>query len=253
MATVLAGSNRRLVVAVLLALASVGFAFLSVTGSRAVRESQDVGSDPRSYQQGTITADGDDRYLVTRRGTGFDVMAPTSNDGGNLREALVDAGTERSVDQQACVTWEGPGGATVQPGLVLRSEVTPERTRAIMVTNNVFLLSRTSFNVHVADSSADPALRLIAQVPLPDSVGPSIHETQPLPWRLCARVRGRELELKVWPLARVEEEPSWGDPTFVGGATLPADWVRAGRPGFYIGHLPPGESTSFSEAETGAG
>lgn len=204
------------------------------------------------YRAGTITPDGEDHYLITPQGTGFDVSAPTSNTSTNLRRAVVLTSTPLSVDQQACATWPGPSGSGIQPGLVLRAELAPSYTRAIMVTNNVLFGARTGFNVHVADSRTQPPYTLVGQVTLPDSVGPDPFHQEPLPWRLCARVQARHLELKVWPTANVAGEPAWNDPTYTRAVTVPANWVIAGQPGVYVGHLARGESTRFRDLSAGA-
>ncbi len=66
-----------------------------------------------------------------------------------------------------------------------------------------------------------------------------------LPWRMCARVRDSTLDWKVWPAAR--SEPAWGDAIFGTTITLPAEWVYAGRPGFYVGHLDTGDDAEFTD------
>jgi hypothetical protein len=67
-----------------------------------------------------------------------------------------------------------------------------------------------------------------------------LNDVKPYPWRSCARVVGSTVSLKVWPTT--VPEPAWNDPNYGYSVQLPAGWGDAGRPGSYIGHLPPGGS-----------
>ena len=197
-----------------------------------------------------LTPDGGDTYVITPVEGGFKATAPTTNKSANSRYAVLRADAATSVDQQACVTWDGPMANAIQPGLTLRVHSTAQSNRAIMITNNIYYSWRTGFNVHLAVSVADPILKQVGGVALPEAVGSDPFDMAPLPWRMCARAIGDQVELKVWQSAVLSEEPAWGDPDHTGVVTLPPDWVYAGRPGAYVGHLQPGESTSFSDTVT---
>ena len=206
-----------------------------------------------SYVAGTLTADGNDAYVITDRGSGFDVAAPSSNQGGNLRRAVVKADAPSSVDQTSCVTWTGAAGQSIQPGLSLRTRITSERTRAVTVTDNIVYGVRSAFNVHGFDSAASQPYVKYGSVSLPDSLGADPAHPAPLPWRMCARADGTRIDVKVWSTVTQPTEPAWGDTRFSGSVTVPQEWTAAGQPGVYVGHLEPGESTSYRSGATETG
>lgn len=181
---------------------------------------------------------------------GIDSIRVTAGPIGSadVREAFVRTDTPVSVDQQSCVTWHGPiEGSATQPGVVLRADPSPDRTRMIMVTNNVAFEWRPALNVHLVDSpDGEPVFRKIASRSL-TTIG-SWDTTQPLPWRLCARAVGRWVEAKAWSLTN--EEPSWIHPSATITVLLPPEYVRAGRPGVYVGHLGAHESTLLTDHRT---
>jgi len=49
----------------------------------------------------------------------------------------------------------------------------------------------------------------------------------------------------VWPTS--QPQPAWGTPGAGGSTTLPAGWDAPGIPGFYIGHLPAGDSVGYTD------
>lgn len=208
----------------------------------------------------TITPDGDDRYVFEHRTDGFSVRAPESNTGGNLRVAVIDAAAPVLVDQQSCIDWHGPGGSMIQEGVVLRAKVEQGRTRAVMVTNSIFFAARQGFNVHMVDTNGlnvqgtGPGPEVhpkIAGFDLSAGVG-DLLLAKALPWRVCARVIGRELTVKVWAVPSFSQEPSWSDPVFAKSVTLPEQSVYAGQPGAYVGHIKPGEHTDFRHLVAGS-
>src|SRR5699024_1393147 len=102
----------------------------------------------------TITSPtGDDEHDHLHEGTADSILVtagPTVS--ADVREALVRVDAPVSVDQQSCVTWNGPiDGTAIQPGVVLRADPSPDRTRLIMVTNNVAFDWRPAINVHLVD------------------------------------------------------------------------------------------------------
>jgi hypothetical protein len=67
---------------------------------------------------------------------------------------------------------------------------------------------------------------------------------------MCARAVGSVVSFIVWPLA--DPQPAWGDPRYGGSVELPAGWDLEGRPGWYIGHLEPGDKAGFEDLTTAA-
>lgn len=128
-----------------------------------------------------------DRYRITGDATRIRVVSPDANRGINARLALIDPTTAASVDQAACVTWNGPYDTIIQPGVVLRLQVDAGVTRAIMVTQNVWAKARQTLNVHVVDSSAPNPLKVVGRVRVAAGIG-DFWTPIPPPWRFCARV-----------------------------------------------------------------
>lgn len=210
-----------------------------------------------AYTMAAITPDGDDVYLVDQTPDGaaeLSVVAPGSNRSGNLRVVAVGDDVEASVDQESCITWLGPRHDRAQPGLALRVTSSAGRTRAITVSNNIWLQDRSSFNVHLADTATDDALveRMVAigKIEVPTGLGDDLFTVKLLPWRMCARAKGTTIEVKAWSTDEQAVEPAWGDLGFAGSVEVPSDWVHAGRPGFYMAHLAPGERAELVDAVT---
>lgn len=204
-----------------------------------------------TYATAVITPDGADDYRLIDKGEDFVIVAPTTNVGGNLRLAVARPATPASVDQQSCVTWNGPSNGGTQPGIALRVRSLAGSTQAIMITNNVVYYNRIAFNVHLANyDGTTSSIPQIGSVTL-HSVGADPAHPAPLPWRLCARVVDTRVDIKVWQSSKVAE-PSWTDRDAVGSVRVPSTWVYAGQPGFYIAHLAPGGSTSFTAGKTDA-
>lgn len=184
-----------------------------------------------------ITPDGTDRYTIERlEAGGVRVVAPRSNTGENLRQ-IVTGGAASSVDQEACMTWQGPNGRSTQPGLALRSAIEGDRTSALTISNNVYGGMRWSWNVHLADSRGEKTMSGLGLAPFPGF-------TDPFPWYLCARAVGSTLTIITWTDAR--PRPTWDGPE-AHRVELPASMVRPGFPGLYIGHLLPGEAITFGD------
>ncbi len=201
-----------------------------------------------SYTTGIITRDGFDTYRFTDQGAGATAIAPAANEGSNLRTVAVKDGAPRSVDQQSCVSFHGPIDRVAQPGVALRVRSDPDRTRAITWTNNIWYGARWGFNLHLADSSGKnfgERMNIVRGGYLPKAVLAD-KGYLPLPWRFCGRARGTTVELKVWSVP-TRSEPAWGDPSYTISAQVPGDWVYAGNPGWYIGHLNPDERSRFTD------
>jgi hypothetical protein len=121
------------------------------------------------------------------------------------------------------------------------------RVRALTVTKNITYASYWAFNLHTFDTARAIPYVSFGQVVLSREFLDA-EQVAHLPWGLCARVRGGQLEFKAWPLT--ETEPAWGDPLHGGRAPIPAGWDTAGRPGWYIGHLHPGETARYDAMTT---
>jgi hypothetical protein len=190
----------------------------------------------------------EDVYGLTVNEAGvITASAPSTNTGGNNRAVFWRNADPVSTDQESCATWTAADQGQ-QPGIALRAHDVAGGTQVITVTKNVWFYGFSIFNVHVMDSSdADQPFVLIAGQDLPGMrSSESFNDVKPYPWRGCARVIGRVISLKIWPVA--EPEPSWDDPSYGYSVTLPDDWeVTAGHGGSYIGHLPPGGTIYYSE------
>ena len=243
----------------IIAVLLIGVAAACTPGGAGVKgdgtstiENHPASSAPPDISIGVLTPDGTDGYVVTRTDGKLKVAAPTTNRSGNLRLALVERSSPVSSDQQACVSWWGPIGSVIQPGLVLRSSFDSGRARAIMVSDNIWYGNRKDLNVHVFDSAAGPArLDLVAQVDMETGLG-GLHDPNPPPWRFCARVQGTSLRIKAWSPTAEPKEPSWEDRSRTKTVELPENVPTEGRPGIYVGHLEPGTTTEFSDPATTA-
>ncbi|CAN5870607.1 hypothetical protein BH23ACT2_BH23ACT2_12000 [soil metagenome] len=223
------------------------------SAASATSITSDRADDP--YRSEILTPDGGDVYRIDESADRVTVTAPTTNRSGNLRLVAVRDGLEPSVDQESCITWSGPLHASVQPGVALRVSGAPDDTRAITVSNNVWMLNRRDINVHLAKTAEGPVsdqMTLVGKVALPSALGADVYSQKPLPWRMCARANGTTVEVKAWSTAEQTDEPSWDDPRFAGAVPVPADWVYPGRPGWYAGHLGPGEQIHYGDDVAGA-
>ncbi|MBK6855772.1 MAG: hypothetical protein IPG97_04225 [Microthrixaceae bacterium] len=210
-----------------------------------------------------LTADGADRYEYVlqqssrsgrrggQAGTGLDlvVTAPASNQGVNLREVGWFDDESPAVDAQSCVTWSEFTGPIAQAGVALRVRSAPGGPQAITVTNNIFFGARNGWNVHLWSGSRG---EVIGQVVLSHSFGPTVFQTPPLPWRLCARTVGRVVQFKAWSMVLQPDEPAWADPGFGASFVVPDEWVYAGRAGWYVGHLVGGDQSDYRQLDAEA-
>jgi hypothetical protein len=206
--------------------------------------------DP-SFTAGILTPDGNDTYALTVTGDIVKITAPTTNTGGGTRAAFWRTADPSSANHESCGTWISYGSKGRQQGAVLRARSANGRTTAITVTNNVTFGARWGFNIHVMDSgAADPYHKiggfLLEEVFRPN--GPGTTAVPPHPWRMCARVVGSVVSFIVWPLTH--PEPAWDDPRYGGSVTLPSGWGASGKPGWYIGHLDPGDAAGFTDLVT---
>ena len=157
------------------------------------------------------------------------------------------AADDPSLDQETCATWTDDQNDVRQPGAALRTTSDHSTTQAITITKNVWLGANWIFNVHVMDTAAVEPFTLIGSFDLTGAFVRNLSLAPP-PWRMCARVVADVVSFKVWPL--VDPAPAWDDPTYGGSVRLPAGWDHPGRPGWYVGHLRPGEESHFSDRTT---
>lgn len=164
----------------------------------------------------------------------------------NRREIYTNSRARRTTDQKACATWQSQTADQVQQGLAVRVRDAGGRLRAVTLTKNTIIGFYWQFNLLTWDTAreGDP-WRAVGQFDMGDVVVRD-GALAPFPWRACLRVRGRTVAFKVW-LPNREPEPSYGDDVHARSATLPRGFGAGGLPGWYVGHVPPGESTSYRD------
>jgi hypothetical protein len=190
------------------------------------------------FDQLVLTPDGWDGYQLDASSTRVAVSAPPVNSGGNLRAIYLPRNHPEATDEQVCATWTGEVGDEVQEGLALRVHDGGDTGRAITVTKNVWAYAGWYLNVHLWGKTGSTWTRMqVAQLDL-GFAAMVRNKIQGLPWRVCARVDGPVLTVKLW--AASQPEPSWSDATHTNHATLPEGWLGAGRVGWYAGHLKAG-------------
>lgn len=202
--------------------------------------------DP-SLGAGFITTEHDDDYGITLADPADPAgptvsAAPTTNEGGNTRVVFWPAEGPAIADQQSCVAWKELDPHS-QQGIALRTQSASGNTRAITVTKNTWYSASWIFNVHVMDTANSDAFVQILGTNLEDVLVRDDRTLAPLPWHLCARVVGDQVSFKVWPAD--EAEPEWMDGVHGAGVSLPDGWDEPGVPGWYVGHLSPGVSTTY--------
>ncbi len=191
-------------------------------------------------QADTLTADGADRYHVTGDLASATATAPDTNAGGNTRIAVTVAWTPATHDQSVCATFTDASRDIDQEGLLLRWD----GTHGLTVTKGVWASVYTTINVHRWDLGQDPAFTQIAGFPLTVLGAPDPHAV-PLPWRMCASATGDTVRFKVWPTSG--PEPAEDDPCCTGAVDTT---VGDGRPGWYAGHLQPGDHLTYTDLTT---
>jgi hypothetical protein len=223
--------NRRLLAAAVLAVA------LAACQPPAPVTDVEPGSP---MQADTLTADGADRYHVSGDLAEMTATAPETNGGGNTRIAVTVAWTPATHDQAVCATFADASADIDQQGLVLRWN----GTTGITVTKGVWASVYTVVNVHRWDTRTNPAFTQIGGFPL-TVLGAPGPDAVPLPWRMCAWTGGDTVHFKVWPLAMAE--PADDDPCCTGTVDTQ---VGDGRPGWFAGHLQPGDHLTYTDLTT---
>jgi hypothetical protein len=192
-----------------------------------------------------------DTHRVEMANGALVVSAPGSNQAGGMRIVVTpnDNGPA-TVDEETCGTWAGATGHQVrQEGAALRIATSGGVTRGITVTKAVWADEFWRFNVHtwntaIPDTATSSPALWIATFDLGGTFGrgPGLRR---FPWRMCARAIGDIVSFVVWPVG--EQQPSWDDARYGGAVRLPAGEVRAGRAGWYAGHLQPGSSVAYAD------
>ena len=165
----------------------------------------------------------------------------------NRRQVFTATDGVPTQDQHVCATWTRQSEPVLQQGLAVRVRSDAGgRQRAVTLTKNTFANYFWVFNLLTWDTrrAGDP-WRALGQFDMSDVVVAD-GRWVPLPWRVCLRVKGRTLTFKVW-LPRQEAEPTWRDPVHSRRITLKQRFVFDGEPGWYIGHLPPGQSAEYAD------
>jgi hypothetical protein len=196
-----------------------------------------------------VSRDGTDAVSL-RPGVGREDVhfsAPASNLETNTRALVWRRTSPVAVDQQACATFRS-SGLPVQEGVALRIAETAGSVRAVTVMKNIYGYVDWVFNVQLIDTSKPLGQGRWMQ-PVPGEDFSEAVRGRPQPWRLCARTSGRQLQFKVW--VHAEEEPGWDDPVHARTVVLPSEWVVAGRPGLYIGHMPANGWSEFTDVTFG--
>ena len=197
----------------------------------------------RDVAASVATSDGALAYAFDPSPDGNEVVVwSRAGTGSNLRMVWTIDDAPPSRDHQACDTWGPTDGPITQQGVALRIDATDGQVeRAICIMKNIWGGGDWIFNAIGFDHGS---FVVLGSVDLSATFGPQGLVPE-LPWRMCARVRDSTLDWKVWPTAR--REPAWGDAMFGTTTTLPAEWVYAGRPGFYVGHLEMGDDAEFTD------
>jgi hypothetical protein len=170
--------------------------------------------------------------------------------GWNRREILVLPGARPSRDQSVCATWTDESRHLDQEGLAVRFRAGPgDRRRAVTLTKNTFANYVWVFNLLTWDTRrTGRAWRSFGQFDLSAVVSSDLR-LLPFPWRVCLRAQGRRIDVKIW-LPDREPEPPWDDPVHTRSATVPQSFTRPGVPGWYVGHLQPGDHITYADLRT---
>lgn len=195
-----------------------------------------------AWSEQILTWIGTDSFTITGDATSLVVAAQATNGlDSNNRVLLYRHDGRAAVDLDVCLTATHPGGIT-QEGVALRVASAPSGYRAITVTRNVFGHATARYNVHGWDGAMRHGLPgdLLGSVDLSGTVP----DDPSAPRRMCARAIGGTLEIKAWSAAA--PEPGWDDERAVRTVAIPQQWVYAGQPGLFAGHIERGEQIAFT-------
>ena len=192
-----------------------------------------------------LTRDANDGHTTAATKGTFSARALATNTGTNTRQLIYPGSQPVSTNHQSCATWQAQDGFNTQQGLALRvrHDVDQGRWRAITVTKNVVWGANWQLNVTTWDSHR-PGWQKHGSIDLAAVFWPN-QVLAPFPWRVCARVEADIVRVKGWRIGQAE--PAWADPVHSGAVRVPAEWVYAGKAGWYLGHLAPGHSATMTD------
>ncbi len=185
--------------------------------------------------QFVVTPDGTAYTYAFTNGTVTVTAATTSGD--NEREFFWASKGATEANTSACATFSG-GQDDDQPGIAMR--IADNGAQAVTVTENIFGVNRAVFNFHTWNTAESPVFTQFGSTTI--SALPSYPATWPL--SMCAEIVGPIVQFVVW--TNDMTQPAWGDSTWGGQATLPPDVPALGQSGFYVGHLKPGTTLTYS-------
>jgi hypothetical protein len=144
------------------------------------------------------------------------------------------------VNSTSCAEWLSGGGVD-QQGAALRITETNGVVRAITVDRNIWEYKFSGFAFVSWDTSSPGYFTGFGGVFLSGYLGngPAVY-----PLNVCARTVGNLAQFIVWRPG--EAPPPWGSTTQGGSATIPANAPASGFTGWYVGHIAPRTSTTFS-------
>lgn len=190
-----------------------------------------------------MTPDGTDAYTLAAQPGSATVAAAAGNISGNLRDVWADPTSPASYAQESCTTWS-ESSWNDQEGAALRIRTTRGVTRAITVMKNVIFGATWVFNAHVFTGSTYVQFGTVNLAPTFAPAGVPI----PGPWSLCAKIKASTLSFVVWPSTMVR--PAYGTAGYGASWTIPAGWTYKGVPGWYAGHIHPGEHVDYTSMST---
>lgn len=202
-----------------------------------------------TFERSVLTRD--DTSLALAGGRKRLVMTATGNGPDwNRREVFTAPGARPKHKQTTCATWTAQSGTMLQQGLAVRIRHERKRVRAITLTKNTIFDVNWIFNVLTWDTDRDGDIwRTVGQFNMASALVDPDGKLRPLPWRVCLRTVGRTVAFKVW-LPREMRRPSWTDETYARSATVPRGFRAAGRPGWYVGHVPDGGRLVYRNLRT---
>lgn len=225
-------------------------ASLAVASSVALSSLPAAGTKPLpKLRTAYLTHDKGQDYAMRETAHQVVVSDRAHNTDPNIRFVWWDAAEKRTMDEQACTSFEAADKhykpALLQEGIALRVKQTKNELYALTVTKNVYAGATYIFNVttwtvpakgtatYTRIDDADMAPALVTD----GALGPE-------PWDLCARVIGSTLQFVVW--LSTQPKPSWTDPIHSASFTLPVGWEYAGLAGWYAGHIHEGGSITYA-------
>jgi hypothetical protein len=185
-----------------------------------------------------VTPDGT-AYAYTVPTPGTVVISAPSTTGSNDREFLWSSTGLTESNSTACGTFT-MDNATDQPGVAFRVQDLAGVTTGITVTQNIYGYVRNQFNFHTWDTSRSGVFAEFGSTTINALPEFDIDSGE----SICAQVTGNVIQFVVWLPGATQ--PPWGDPTWGGQATLPTNAPTTGQTGFYAGHVPAGDSMTYT-------